>query len=198
MAKLSLDDVVSGFQSNSTINANYDLIEEVINDKVLFRENPAGEPNQMLNALDMNSYPILNVGTSNDANSLLTLQDLADIIGNVAASPVLSQIADRQVFDIDSGDVNPDTSYAFGYVRFLSDSPASLVVPNEGTVGFLDGTEIHIRAVGNGLVTVSEGSGVTVNPPFGGTLVLAGAGATVTIKKVGENEWDLMGQVFSA
>lgn len=198
MAKLSLEDAVSGFRSNTTYNANNELIETTLNNKVLFRENPEGEPNQMLNALDMNNFPILNVGKSNDAGSLLTLQALADLKENVESSPVLDQIATRQVYNIDSGDVNATVEYAYGYVRFLSATAASLIVPHSSTANFLTGAEIHIRSVGVGLVTIVPATDVTINTPFGGTLVLAGPGATVTVKNVAENEWDLMGQVFAA
>lgn len=198
MPKITLEDAVSGYRSNATYNANNTAIEDALNNQVLFRANPAGEPNQMLNALDMNSYPILNVRTSNDSSSLVTRQDLADLIGNVAASPVLSQIADRQVFTSSGSDITATSAYAYGYVRFTESSPFSFIVPNDSEVSFLDGTEIHIRRAGTGLVTITPNTGVTINPPFGGTLVLAGPGSTVTIKKVGANEWDLMGQVFSA
>lgn len=85
----------------------------------------------------------------------------------------------------------------------------SLVASNEGqyiranSAGAIDLTvpldlvltdpfaEIHIRQAGAGLVSLVAAGGVTINPPYGGTLSLAGQGATVTLKKVATNEYDL-------
>ena len=61
MAKISLDSIVSGFKSVSKLIANFDKIEDDLNDKVLYRDNPTGEPNQMENNLDMNSQRIVNL-----------------------------------------------------------------------------------------------------------------------------------------
>jgi len=198
MPKITLEDAVSGYRSNATVNANNDLIEEALNNGVLYRNNPTGEPNQMLNPLDMNSNAIINVGVSDASSSLVTRQDLADLIGNVAASPVLSDIADRQIYVDQTSDVTATLDYSYGYVRFVSVGPASFIVPSSGSYDFMLGTEIHVRQAGTGIISIVEDTGVTVNPPFGGSLVLAGQGATITVKKVGTDEWDLMGQVFAA
>lgn len=62
MAKITLSSILSGFASLTKLNSNFQEIAAVLNDKVLFRFNPSGEPNQMENALDMNGYYILNQG----------------------------------------------------------------------------------------------------------------------------------------
>lgn len=65
MAKITSTNVSSGF--NTTINTNFSAIDDELNNKVLYRNNPTGEPNTMLNDLDMNSNDILNanaIGTS--------------------------------------------------------------------------------------------------------------------------------------
>lgn len=61
MSKIALDDVASGYNL-SRINTNFDKIALEFNNKILYRDNPIGEPNQMENSLDMNSSDILNVG----------------------------------------------------------------------------------------------------------------------------------------
>ncbi len=198
MPKLTLEDVSSGYQSNTTINTNNDLLETLINDQVLFRNNPEGEPNQMLNTLDMNSYPIINVGSSDAANALVTQQDLADLQDNIDSSPVLGALADAQIFTSTGSDVNPTLDYAQGYTRFTGATPASFIVPLASSVNYIMGTELHVRQVGAGVVTILPTAGVTINAPFSGSLILAGAGATVTIKLVDTDEWDLMGQVASS
>jgi hypothetical protein len=62
MAKISISNLSSGFNSTTTLNNAFDSIETQLNSKVLYRDNPAGEPNQMENDLDMNGQTILNAG----------------------------------------------------------------------------------------------------------------------------------------
>lgn len=64
MTKLILDDTAGGYDL-STLNDNNDKIETEFQDKVLYRDNPIGEPNTMENDFDMNSNDILNAGTIN-------------------------------------------------------------------------------------------------------------------------------------
>ena len=60
--KITLDSIVSGFKSVTKLISNFDKIENDLNNKVLYRDNPEGEPNYMQNDLDMNSYNIINQG----------------------------------------------------------------------------------------------------------------------------------------
>jgi hypothetical protein len=80
------------------------------------------------------------------------------------------------------------------YNRFTSGSPITLTVPNDSSVDFSIGVQIDGRQAGTGIITIVGGSGVTVHPEFNTSLVTPGQGATFTIKKVGVNEWDAMGQ----
>lgn len=59
MAKITLDDVVGGFNLEK-INSNFQKVEDALNNEVLYRDNPSGEPNQMQNVLDMNGRAIIN------------------------------------------------------------------------------------------------------------------------------------------
>ncbi|QXN67709.1 hypothetical protein [Vibrio phage VP41s3] len=61
MSKIVLADL-SSFANISNINDNFTKIEDALNNKVLWRDNPDGYPNQMENALDMNSNDIINAG----------------------------------------------------------------------------------------------------------------------------------------
>jgi hypothetical protein len=54
MAKITLNDPNSGFNSATQITANNETIEDHLNNKVLYRDNPSGEANAMQNDLDMN------------------------------------------------------------------------------------------------------------------------------------------------
>ena len=61
MAKITLDTITSSFAATSLFNTNFSSIATDLNDKVLYRNNPTGEANQMENSLDMNTNDIINV-----------------------------------------------------------------------------------------------------------------------------------------
>ena len=65
MAKFTINDITSGYASTTALNTAFNAIESEFQNKVLYRNNPAGEPNTMENDLDFNSNDILNVGTAN-------------------------------------------------------------------------------------------------------------------------------------
>lgn len=66
--KLTLNSILSGFLSVAKMSQNFTDIENEFQDKVLYRNNPTGEPNQMENTLDMNSNRIINLtGPVNDS-----------------------------------------------------------------------------------------------------------------------------------
>lgn len=62
MSKLTLNTLVGGLASLSKLNANFSAIATALQDQVLYRDNPDGEPNSMETDLDMNSQDILNAG----------------------------------------------------------------------------------------------------------------------------------------
>jgi len=61
VAKIDLPTISSGYASNTTFNTTFTTIENEFQQKVLYRNNPTGEPNSMQNDLDMNSNDINNV-----------------------------------------------------------------------------------------------------------------------------------------
>lgn len=63
MAKLTLPTISSGYATTTQLNNAFDAIEAELQDKVLYRDNPVGEPNQMENDIDMNGNDIINVGS---------------------------------------------------------------------------------------------------------------------------------------
>lgn len=61
MTKIVLENIVAP-QNLQDINSNFDKIEEALNDKVLWRNNPSGEANHMIQTnIDMNSNDLFNV-----------------------------------------------------------------------------------------------------------------------------------------
>lgn len=84
---------------------------------------------------------------------------------------------------------------AWNYVRPGTTSAITLTVPTNASVAFEIGTEITIRASGN--ITLAAASGVTLLAPAGGSLNMT-ARMTVTLKKVGADVWDVIGQTVAA
>ena len=75
MAKITLSNVSSGYNRQS-INTNFEEIETALEDKVLYRDNPTGEPNQMEQDLDMNGNSILNYDTDlTNTSNLISVGD---------------------------------------------------------------------------------------------------------------------------
>lgn len=79
MAKLTLENTLSGYRSNTVVNANNDKIEDALNNRVLYRDNPTGEPNQMESNLDMNSKRILNLPVPVSASEPVLNSQLAEL-----------------------------------------------------------------------------------------------------------------------
>lgn len=94
MAKISISNLSSGFNSTTTLNNAFDAIETELNNKVLYRNNPSGEPNQMEQDFDMNGYNILNAGgvEVNGVNILTEMQSIYDdylaLVDRVTISPL--------------------------------------------------------------------------------------------------------------
>lgn len=83
MTKIVLQDTNSGYNL-SKINSNFDAIEDYINNDVLSRQNPGGDPNQMLNDLDMNGNRVFNLPKPAALSEAVRLQDLIDaVIGDI-------------------------------------------------------------------------------------------------------------------
>ena len=205
MAKITLPELTGGFQSVALANANNDAIEAALNNQVLYRNNPEGEVNTMENTLDMNNNKIINVlattadGSAPSGSDLVTFADLQNLEDTINASPVLFNISNREIFNITTGgSTTAGVAAAESYTRVDSAIQTDIVIELDATANWLDSTEAHFRQVGSGLTQFITANGVVINVPFNGTLQFAGTGATVTIKKVGPDEWDLIGQTAVA
>ena len=73
MSKIELVSVTNPDRLTS-INANFQKIETTLNDKVFYRDNPVGEPNQLLTDLDVNGKRILNLAAPLNGNDPARLQ----------------------------------------------------------------------------------------------------------------------------
>ena len=83
------------------------------------------------------------------------------------------------------------------YLRHTNASASTLTIPPQSSVAWPADAEIHVRRAAAGNLTLTPGSGVTLNAPSGGTLVLTN-NMTVTLKRVASNVWDVIGQTVAA
>ena len=60
MAKITIPAVSGGFNLKTDVNTRLQQIEDELNNKVLYRDNPVGEANSLSNDIDMNNNDILN------------------------------------------------------------------------------------------------------------------------------------------
>lgn len=95
MAKINISNITSGYASTTALNNAFDAIETQLNSKVLYRDNPSGEPNQMENDLDMNGNAILNAGTVyvNGEDLLTLMQNIYDNYVNLTQNVTVSTSA---------------------------------------------------------------------------------------------------------
>lgn len=79
MAKIVLDDTVSGYNLQ-IINNNFDKIEDALQNQVLYRDNPTGEPNELETDIDANGQRIYNLPAPLSDGEPVRLQDLSELI----------------------------------------------------------------------------------------------------------------------
>ena len=98
MAKITLNDLTTNYGSQSLHNTNNATIEDHLNNKVLYRNNPSGEANQMENELDMNSNKIINLADGVFNTDAVTVAQInAVITGSGATVPAVAQSRETQL-----------------------------------------------------------------------------------------------------
>lgn len=80
MAKINLPPITTGAYSNVSLNNRFQQIEDALNDGVLWRDNPAGEPNAMSNPLDMADNKILNLSDAEFDHEAVNLGQVEQIV----------------------------------------------------------------------------------------------------------------------
>lgn len=95
MAKESL------FQSfgDTRLDGNFSAIEEALNNAVLYRANPVGEPNQVEQELDMNSNDINNAGTVNAQSIVVGGVDLEEQINLATAAANAASVSESNALN---------------------------------------------------------------------------------------------------
>lgn len=100
--KITLNDVTN-IDSITTINDNFDKIEQALQNQVLYRNNPVGEPNTVESAIDLNGQDLLNVGRiGTGAGTIATTDYLDSVTKNVEALAV--QVSQNAALSLDYKD----------------------------------------------------------------------------------------------
>lgn len=170
MAKIALTDVVSGYQAATVQNANLDLIETHLNDKVLYRDNPSGEPNTMQQALDMNGFNITNVPLTPTNNAHAASKSYVDSLVTGTTDTGSAQLR----IDLAS-DANGDGAVMIGIEDVAGSFTATTV---EAALAELVTESVALA----GVQTITGAKTISGNAIFSGTVALNGvntlAGAT--------------------
>jgi hypothetical protein len=84
--KINLDTIAGGYNL-AKINENFQKIEDELNDRIYYRDNPAGEPNMLETDMDVNSRRLYNLKAPGNLNEAARLQDVQNAIaGDTAAN----------------------------------------------------------------------------------------------------------------
>lgn len=171
MAKISFQDVLSGYLTAAALNANFSLIEQQLQDKVLYRDNTSGETNQMENSLDMNSNRILNLPFASASTEPVTLGQLIATSGSFIFSGtyIEEQVAteNQTLFVLNSLTYEVGTGNISIYINGVRQSPSAYAETTLATVTFteplVEGDEVLFVVNERQTETVGGGGGGTGN-----------------------------------
>ena len=123
MAKLILTDLTTNYQGLVTIQANFDAVVTELQDKVLYRDNPFGEPNTMEKDLDMNTNDVVNV-EGVYLQQLYVNGELVDLQG--IQFPRLGELLDVTTTTVSDGDT---IVYNASLEEWFPGNPTSVALP---------------------------------------------------------------------
>jgi hypothetical protein len=134
MAKITLPDIAAQFASTAGLNARFQLIEDALNDGVLWKDPASGEPNSMLDNLDMDSNRITNLPDAISPSEAVPLSQATTVATTVANTVLGSAWAtaaedwatapEDQLVDVISGG-NGTTDYSSLHHAAKSDASAT-------------------------------------------------------------------------
>lgn len=141
--KISLQQISSGYASTDLHNENITEIERHLNEKVLYRDNPDGEANQMSNPLDMNSNPIINLPSAVSTSSPITLGQFNSVFSYIDfnGTQVETQIAtaSQTVFTLTTMTYWPGIDNLAVYVNGLRQPSTAYTETSTSVVTFATG-----------------------------------------------------------
>jgi microcystin-dependent protein len=194
MSKLTLQDVTN-IDSLSTINSNFDKIEQALQDKVLYRDNPVGEPNTVEHDIDLNGFRILNVSGIDTTGGSLATTDVVEAIqadvtvkhDNVVVKHGEAIAARDLVIDAYNATVSTYTAFDTNYLGEKASDP--LTDNNGNTLKrgalYFKNTSPQIMRVYNGLTwqdvgSISATTTNTIDPSLYASLIEAQQGTNNT------------------
>ena len=129
MAKITLASILTAFASALSLNNRFSDIEEHLNDKVLYRDNPSGEPNQMKNDLDMNSNKITNLPSPISDAEPARWGDVKDGVAGI------TELVPSAVGNEDKALSSNGTDLAYKKATFRQDTVASMLADTTVVLG---------------------------------------------------------------
>lgn len=89
MSKITLNPLTSGWNA-TTLNTNLQKIEDALNNEVLYRDNPTGEPNALAGDIDMNSQRLYNLPAPLTPNEAARLADVQAAVSGAKAANLVT------------------------------------------------------------------------------------------------------------
>lgn len=122
----------------SVINANFQKIEEALNDKVLYRDNPSGTPNEMDSPLDMNGKRIYNLPAPQSDNDAARLKDVQQAISGLPNASIIpfTPTANISANNVQGAIVESDTENRALSVAIVSDLASTVAGKGAALSGF--------------------------------------------------------------
>ena len=134
-----------------------------------------------------------NLSTINASANVVTMLGSADnaaIRTNIGAAKSISLVT------VSTASHNVDSANESGYHRFTFNGAKSVTVRPDSIHSLPSGGSWVFRNSNTGNLTIVADSGVTINVPYSGTLLLE-PGMTATLQKIGTDLYDLIGQTVT-
>ncbi len=126
------------------------------------------------------------------AASALTGAELFHVVQSAAdAKATVGQVRRLNVSSQSSGfTLSPGSAL---YVRYTGSSAGACTI--DTSASWVAGEQVLLRQVGTGALSVTAGSGVTINVPDGHTAAARAQGSTLALVYAGSDTWDLTGDL---
>jgi hypothetical protein len=143
LAKITIPDVAGGFSLQTDVNTRLQQIEDELNTKVLYRNNPVGEDNGLENDVDMCGFDIINAGTVNMSNFLLNGVSYSalftDAVAAAAASKDQAALSETAASSSEASSANSETAASDSADQAELSAVASAA--SAASVGYQTGTD---------------------------------------------------------